>query len=74
MLSFVTSVHLFFILKALISLSTHKTSSVLNLIFLFSRVDVLLFSVSDGFVRRETFRSFQPFEVNSDSSDGELGR
>lgn len=37
-------------------------------------MDVSLFSVSDGFARRETFTSFQQLEVNSDSSGGELGQ
>lgn len=37
-------------------------------------MDVSLFSVSDGFARRETSITFQPFEVNSDSSGGELGQ
>lgn len=37
-------------------------------------MDVSLFSVSDGFARRETSISFQPLEVNPDSTGGELGQ
>lgn len=73
MLSFINSIHQFFILKGINFPEYTQMSLFITLFFSFQEwmSPSLVFQMD---LQGKTFRSFQPLEGNSHSSDGELGQ